>query len=245
MTWRSTTRLTYTTDVQTLSDANVYIVTTPTPIDAHNQPDLGASPRHRDRRPDAQAWATSSSTNPPSIRAPPRRTACRAGERQRPHLQRGLLRRLQPRAHQPWRQGAPLRDHHQGDLGLDPGGREFVDALYRTVVTAGTHLAPSIKVAEAAKVIENTQRDVNIALINELAHRLQPPRHRHPGRPRGRRHEVELPASSSPASSAATASASTRTTSRTRRRQSAITRRSSSPAAGSTTPWAPTSQRSS
>ena len=45
----------------------------------------------------------------------------------------------------------------------------FVDALYRTVVTAGTHLASSIRVAEAAKVIENTQRDVNIALINELA----------------------------------------------------------------------------
>ena len=51
----------------------------------------------------------------------------------------------------------------------------FVDALYRKIVTAGTHLAPSIKVAEAAKVIENTQRDVNIALMNEFAlifHRL-------------------------------------------------------------------------
>jgi len=46
---------------------------------------------------------------------------------------------------------------------------EFVDTLYRRIVTAGTHLAPSIRVAEAAKVIENTQRDVNIALINELA----------------------------------------------------------------------------
>jgi len=46
---------------------------------------------------------------------------------------------------------------------------EFVDALYKSIITAGTHLAPSLKVAEAAKVIENTQRDVNIALINELA----------------------------------------------------------------------------
>ena len=46
---------------------------------------------------------------------------------------------------------------------------DFVDDLYRTIITAGTHKAPSIKVAEAAKVIENTQRDVNIALINELA----------------------------------------------------------------------------
>ncbi len=46
---------------------------------------------------------------------------------------------------------------------------DFVDDLYRTIITAGTHRAPSIRVAEAAKVIENTQRDVNIALINELA----------------------------------------------------------------------------
>lgn len=53
--------------------------------------------------------------------------------------------------------------------GSTPKAAKFVDALYRTIITAGTHLAPSIKVAEAAKVIENTQRDVNIALINELA----------------------------------------------------------------------------
>ncbi|MFA7288278.1 MAG: nucleotide sugar dehydrogenase [Melioribacteraceae bacterium] len=46
---------------------------------------------------------------------------------------------------------------------------EIVDALYRTVITAGTHLASSIKVAEAAKVIENSQRDINIAFVNELA----------------------------------------------------------------------------
>ena len=46
---------------------------------------------------------------------------------------------------------------------------DFVDALYRSIITAGTHRAASLKVAEAAKVIENTQRDVNIALINELA----------------------------------------------------------------------------
>jgi len=53
--------------------------------------------------------------------------------------------------------------------GSTPETADFVDALYRHIVVAGTHRAPSIKVAEAAKVIENTQRDVNIALINELA----------------------------------------------------------------------------
>jgi UDP-N-acetyl-D-glucosamine/UDP-N-acetyl-D-galactosamine dehydrogenase len=53
--------------------------------------------------------------------------------------------------------------------GSTPRTADFVDALYSSIVTAGTHRAPSIRVAEAAKVIENTQRDVNIALINELA----------------------------------------------------------------------------
>ncbi|MDA0339629.1 MAG: nucleotide sugar dehydrogenase [Proteobacteria bacterium] len=53
--------------------------------------------------------------------------------------------------------------------GSTPEAAAFVDALYGTIITAGTHLAPSIRVAEAAKVIENTQRDLNIALVNELA----------------------------------------------------------------------------
>jgi len=53
--------------------------------------------------------------------------------------------------------------------GSTPAAAEFIDAVYKTIITAGTHKTSSIKVAEAAKVIENTQRDVNIALINELA----------------------------------------------------------------------------
>ena len=53
--------------------------------------------------------------------------------------------------------------------GSTPDTAAFVDALYASIITAGTHKAPSIKVAEAAKVIENTQRDLNIALVNDLA----------------------------------------------------------------------------
>ncbi|MGH8196523.1 MAG: Vi polysaccharide biosynthesis UDP-N-acetylglucosamine C-6 dehydrogenase TviB [Woeseiaceae bacterium] len=53
--------------------------------------------------------------------------------------------------------------------GSTPEVADFIDSVYRTIITAGTHQASSIKVAEAAKVIENTQRDVNIALVNELA----------------------------------------------------------------------------
>ena len=53
--------------------------------------------------------------------------------------------------------------------GSTPAAADFIDSVYQSIITAGTHKASSIKVAEAAKVIENTQRDVNIALINELA----------------------------------------------------------------------------
>jgi UDP-N-acetyl-D-galactosamine dehydrogenase len=53
--------------------------------------------------------------------------------------------------------------------GSTPEAAEFIDSLYRSIITAGTHKAPSLRVAEAAKVIENTQRDANIALINEFA----------------------------------------------------------------------------
>jgi UDP-N-acetyl-D-glucosamine/UDP-N-acetyl-D-galactosamine dehydrogenase len=53
--------------------------------------------------------------------------------------------------------------------GSTPDAADFVDGLYQKIIIAGTHRAPSMKVAEAAKVIENTQRDVNIALVNELA----------------------------------------------------------------------------
>jgi len=53
--------------------------------------------------------------------------------------------------------------------GSTPEVADYIDSVYRTIITAGTHKASSIKVAEAAKVIENTQRDVNIALVNELA----------------------------------------------------------------------------
>ena len=78
--------------------------------------------------------------------------------------------------------------------GDTPETLERVADVYGSIVTAGVHRASSIKVAEAAKVIENTQRDLNIALMNELSlifHRIG---HRHAGGARGRGHQVELPA---------------------------------------------------
>jgi UDP-N-acetyl-D-glucosamine/UDP-N-acetyl-D-galactosamine dehydrogenase len=62
-----------------------------------------------------------------------------------------------------------LPDIKKVTSGSTPEAADAIDALYRSIITAGTHKAPSLKVAEAAKVIENTQRDLNIALVNDLA----------------------------------------------------------------------------
>ena len=67
-----------------------------------------------------------------------------------------------------------------------------VAEVYGSIITAGVHPASSIKVAEAAKVIENTQRDLNIALMNELVVDLPAHRHRHDRGAEGRRHEVNF-----------------------------------------------------
>ncbi len=96
--------------------------------------------------------------------------------------------------------------------GSTPDAADFVDRLYGSIVKAGTHRASSIRVAEAAKVIENTQRDLNIALINELSLIFERMGIDTEEVLIGRGHEVELPALSARGSSAATVSASTRTT---------------------------------
>ena len=76
------------------------------------------------------------------------------------------------------------REHRLVDIrkvtsGSTPEVAEEIDQLYSSIITAGTHKAASIRVAEAAKVIENTQRDLNIALVNELAIYLQQAGYRH------------------------------------------------------------------
>ena len=78
--------------------------------------------------------------------------------------------------------------------GSTPETPDYVDALYGSIITAGTHKARSIKVAEAAKVIENTQRDLNIALINELALIFNRLGIDTDEVLRGRGHQVEFPA---------------------------------------------------
>ena len=91
------------------------------------------------------------------------------GRRLRLVIKRRLLSRLHPERINPGDKKRSLTKIMKVTSGSNSDAARFVDALYKSVIQAGTHLAPTIKVAEAAKVIENTQRDLNIALMNELA----------------------------------------------------------------------------
>lgn len=163
-------RLRFTTDVGALREANVYIVTTPTPIDKHKRPDMSAvlsASRTVGSVLAAGDVVVYESTVYPGA----------TEEECVPVLESvsGLtFNKDFFVGYSPERINPGDKDHRFETIckvtsGSTPEAAKFVDALYGSVVAAGTFSAPSIKVAEAAKVIENTQRDVNIALINELA----------------------------------------------------------------------------
>ncbi|MFD2190045.1 Vi polysaccharide biosynthesis UDP-N-acetylglucosamine C-6 dehydrogenase TviB [Pistricoccus aurantiacus] len=163
-------QLTFTDSLEALRECNVYIVTVPTPIDAGRQPDLTPLLRASETlgqvigRGDVVVYESTvypGATEGDCI----------------PVIERvsGLLfNRDFFAGYSPERINPGDKEHRVTSIkkvtsGSTPEVAKFVDALYRRVITAGTHLASSIAVAEAAKVIENTQRDLNIALINELA----------------------------------------------------------------------------
>jgi len=162
--------LTVTTDPAFLNEVDVYIVTTPTPIDEHKRPDMGsvlAATRTVAGTMRAGDLVIYESTVYPGA----------TEEDCVPLLQElSGLRYNQDFfvGYSPERINPGDKEHRFENItkvtsGSTSEAAKQVDALYRKVVTAGTYMAPSIKVAEAAKVIENIQRDVNIALINELA----------------------------------------------------------------------------
>ncbi|MGE8678916.1 MAG: nucleotide sugar dehydrogenase, partial [Achromobacter marplatensis] len=163
-------QLTYTADRAELGQANVFIVTVPTPIDEYKQPDLTPLVKASEtigavlKRGDIVIYE---STVYPGA----------TEEDCVPVLERvsGLKFNVDFYAgYSPERINPGDKDHRVSTIkkvtsGSTPEVAELVDQLYKQIITAGTHKASSIRVAEAAKVIENTQRDVNIALINELA----------------------------------------------------------------------------
>ena len=164
------TGLSYTASLQDLAACNTFIVTVPTPIDEHKQPDLTPLVKASEtigkvlKKGDIVIYE---STVYPGA----------TEEDCVPVLEKvsGLKFNVDFYAgYSPERINPGDKEHRVSTIkkvtaGSTPEVAELVDQLYRQIIVVGTHKAESIKVAEAAKVIENTQRDVNIALINELA----------------------------------------------------------------------------
>jgi UDP-N-acetyl-D-galactosamine dehydrogenase len=157
-------------DIAAIQDCNYYIVTVPTPVDKNNRPDL--TPLYKSsttvgkvlKKGDVVIYE---STVYPGV----------TEEECVPVLEEisGLQFNVDFFAgYSPERINPGDKEHTVEKIlkitsGSTPEIGQKVDTLYRSVILAGTHLAPSIKVAEAAKVIENSQRDINIAFVNELA----------------------------------------------------------------------------
>jgi UDP-N-acetyl-D-galactosamine dehydrogenase len=164
------TRLSFTTDKQDLKGCNFYIVTVPTPIDEHKQPDLTPLIKASEtvgsvlKKGDIIVYESTvypGCTEDDCVPVLERVSGLKFNE----DFYCGYSsERINPgdKVHR-------VTTIKKVTSGSTPEVADIVDAIYNLIVTAGTHRAASIKVAEAAKVIENTQRDVNIALINELA----------------------------------------------------------------------------
>jgi UDP-N-acetyl-D-galactosamine dehydrogenase len=163
-------QLSYTTDIEQLKSCNIYIVTVPTPIDSHKRPDL--TPLDKASETVGKVLSKGDiviyeSTVYPGV----------TEEFCVPILEQhsGLtFNKNFYCGYSPERINPGDKEHRVTTIKKITSGStseiaDTVDNLYKSIITAGTHKASSIKVAEAAKVIENTQRDINIALINELA----------------------------------------------------------------------------
>jgi UDP-N-acetyl-D-galactosamine dehydrogenase len=160
----------YSTNMDDIKDCNVYIVTVPTPIDSTNRPDLTPLIKSSQtigkvlKKDDIVIYE---STVYPGV----------TEEVCVPELEREsgmIFNKDFFCGYSPERINPGDKEHTVTKIlkitsGSNPAIATVVDELYKSIITAGTYKASSIKVAEAAKVIENTQRDVNIALINELA----------------------------------------------------------------------------
>lgn len=159
-----------TTEISEIANANIYVITVPTPVDKNNRPDL--SPLYAAsemvgsvlKKGDIVIYE---STVYPGV----------TEEECVPVLEKisGLTFNedfycgYSPERINPGDKEKTVEKIMKVTSGSTPEIAKIVDDLYKSVITAGTHLAPSIKVAEASKVIENAQRDINIAFVNELA----------------------------------------------------------------------------
>ena len=163
-------QLSFSTKLDDLRDCNCFIVTVPTPIDQHKRPDL--TPLIKASETVGKVLKVGDIVIYESTVYP----GCTEEDCVPVLEQFSGLKYNQDFycGYSPERINPGDKEHRVTTIkkvtsGSTPEIADLVDALYQQIITAGTHKAPSIKVAEAAKVIENTQRDLNIALINELA----------------------------------------------------------------------------
>ena len=162
--------LSFSADPSALRSANFYIVTVPTPIDEANRPDLGALQKASETVGRAiskggvvvfESTVYPGATEDVCVPIIERLSGLKYNQ--------DFFAGYSPERINPGDKQHRLPDILKVTSGSTPEAADLVDAVYAAVITAGTHRASSIRVAEAAKVIENIQRDVNIALINELA----------------------------------------------------------------------------
>ena len=163
-------RLTYSADVESLREANFYIVTVPTPVDQAKRPDLSALVSSS--RVVGSVLGKGDVVVYESTVYPGATEEVCVPELEKASgftFNRDFFAGYSPERINPGDKTHRLPAVVKVTSGSTPESADLVDAVYATVITAGTHRASSIRVAEAAKVIENIQRDVNIALVNELA----------------------------------------------------------------------------
>ena len=160
----------YTTNIENIKDCNIYIVTVPTPIDSTNRPDL--TPLIKSSQTIGKVLKKDDIVIYESTVYPGVTEEVCAPELERESgmiFNKDFFCGYSPERINPGDKEHTVTKILKITAGSTPAIANTVDDLYKSIIKAGTHKASSIKVAEAAKVIENTQRDVNIALINELA----------------------------------------------------------------------------
>lgn len=163
-------KLIFSTDLKDLSGCNVFIVTVPTPVDNSNRPDL--TPLIKASETVAKVISRGAvviyeSTVYPGATEEDCLPVIEKNTGMKYNVD--FFAGYSPERINPGDKARRLTNIVKITSGSTPEVADFVDALYRSILTVETHRAASIRVAEAAKVIENTQRDVNIALMNELA----------------------------------------------------------------------------
>ncbi|WP_295421884.1 Vi polysaccharide biosynthesis UDP-N-acetylglucosamine C-6 dehydrogenase TviB [Sulfurovum sp.] len=160
----------FTNQLENIADCNIYIVTVPTPIDEHKRPDLTPLIKASEsigkvlKKNDIVIYESTvypGATEEECVPVLEKFSGLKFNE--------DFFCGYSPERINPGDKEHTVTKILKVTSGSTPEIGKNVDALYASIITAGTHLAPSIKVAEAAKVIENSQRDVNIAFVNELA----------------------------------------------------------------------------